>query len=1346
MHHVPTEIPIPKNESDFERMCSNIYGVVFQDPKPIINGRKGQTQGGVDVFVNANGVGLIGVQCKKYFRIKLKWEHIQDEVKKADKSKTLIKTMLIATTSRSDAPLLRKVQMLSDERDAQGLFTLEIDFWEDIENHINKHTILQDSYAPHSPGAAYHRQDQKLDRIEKLAIDNQGAIANLVAIPDVLNNLLNKTTSTQHNCTNEYLSSDEIHEGSSQSERLFRLSQMAFEECGLIQADNSQLTRSGPIWLRDLYVTRVIEKEIDDWLTRPGEAAANAIFIIGPAGFGKTSVLWNTFRRYQPNSEWCPLFIKSSWLLPARENNALAISPLEILAALRELSIGGKPLLLIDTIDLLLHDEANRFLLYELISRASEAGVHTVVSTRPEEVRQFPLKVQGIKTVDLFLQRYNEGEFAQAISRYASVFYAPGADIAPEEEAERIKSAVANGRPLREVCLNPLSLRMLFSLYAPNEVSTEVNVFRLYCDFWKSRVETDARVGEKLEGKSEDFSHTAFNLALTMLYHGVPVIFQGQLDGLVQDGFVVRKAIQVLASRGVLSHTGESVEFFHQTFFEHAAGRAMLNRYKENALSVFELRVKERPNDLFIHPAYEQALLLASMKTGPAKQFASNALCSLLGDRHPSFLTSALNIYVLSDSVDKEAVEQVKQLLSEGQEFLAIRFIELLPNMNPRRVMEVLGLLEIIWRQESWRIKQHTHRLLLWLANVDWDLALAFIVNNRVFEVFLRSAPKSFPIDKYLLEIIKIGGRLAPMWAREWLIKLIIQQRSPERLIEFIIKNPSIFDPKDAADSIVSCLFLNSEESGDVNFALPPVLGELYCTQWRACSNNILDIIRDVSVTPTGVVFRSKISGLVGYMSQATLSDFQYIISAIRDEADSQRKWGWIDCFVRQFLVATSDTSTLGGRNQLIDWLKDSLIAELHDKHHAEDNASRSMLLKIMLSKGLSRAERLSIVGSLRHLSTEDWSNTHVLGRYLTDGLFLGIQEAIDAFEILLKTPDSKPDLCKTIKASFQAEYFFASEALLSYAINWCQATSDISTIGIAVEHAQTDQIMLLSPHLNSVEQLCEKAVLSKASQQRRRAFDLWMRLIEVGLMNPPSCIVAVGYFDRETDSEVKDFLFRFLGYVTCQDEAQFRDLVFRVLSPQKKQRISGTRAALSALTRLLDGYTGDPRPYLPQAIELIVRDGADEWQLRQFGVVLESLTRKSLTNEAVGYALQYLQSSAVARLGTTGKRTLEHHLAKQFTNLFLCISLDDKQEFLLLLPSLDRHIGRLIVNAVCRTSLAQMKISLDEIVSESSEIDPELKIVITKYRQEQERTVGSEVWPKIEQYIKPVAMMDGAC
>lgn len=205
MHLIPTEIPLPKNESDFERMCADVYGVVFHDPKPKTNGRKGQSQGGVDVFVNAHGIGRIGVQCKKYFRTTLEWKHVEDEVGKADKYKTPIKTLLIATTSPSDASLLHKVQLLSDGREAQGLFSVEVEFWEDIENHINRFTSLQDSYAPHSPGAAYYRQDQKLDRLHELTIESHNTIATLAALPAGRDDSANKFITAQLDRTNELL-------------------------------------------------------------------------------------------------------------------------------------------------------------------------------------------------------------------------------------------------------------------------------------------------------------------------------------------------------------------------------------------------------------------------------------------------------------------------------------------------------------------------------------------------------------------------------------------------------------------------------------------------------------------------------------------------------------------------------------------------------------------------------------------------------------------------------------------------------------------------------------------------------------------------------------------------------------------------------------------------------------------------------------------------------------------------------------------------------------------------------------------------------------------------------------
>jgi transcription elongation GreA/GreB family factor len=202
---VPVELQKPKNEADFERMCAEIYGVVFNDPRPKVNGRKGQAQGGVDVFVEAQGFGRIGVQCKKYLRTALEWKHVVEEVQKADKFGTPIRQMLIATTAPSDAALLKKVQVLSDDRQRAGKFGVEIEFWEDIENRIASHTILQDSYSPQAVGAAFHRQASELAVIKGITVEVRDTLSVIAALPAGREDSADRIITGQLDRTNELL-------------------------------------------------------------------------------------------------------------------------------------------------------------------------------------------------------------------------------------------------------------------------------------------------------------------------------------------------------------------------------------------------------------------------------------------------------------------------------------------------------------------------------------------------------------------------------------------------------------------------------------------------------------------------------------------------------------------------------------------------------------------------------------------------------------------------------------------------------------------------------------------------------------------------------------------------------------------------------------------------------------------------------------------------------------------------------------------------------------------------------------------------------------------------------------
>lgn len=166
MHTVATEVTKPSDAKAFEQMCLAIYGHVFGDPTPKFNGRSGQAQGGVDVFVTAT-FGLVGIQCKRLQDGTLTWDHVLHEISEADKANVPICRLVVATTAANDAKLLGRIRTLSDGRVAQGLFSVDIEFWEEISAHVRSSPKLQDSYAPLTPGAAVYRQDAKLNIIDE---------------------------------------------------------------------------------------------------------------------------------------------------------------------------------------------------------------------------------------------------------------------------------------------------------------------------------------------------------------------------------------------------------------------------------------------------------------------------------------------------------------------------------------------------------------------------------------------------------------------------------------------------------------------------------------------------------------------------------------------------------------------------------------------------------------------------------------------------------------------------------------------------------------------------------------------------------------------------------------------------------------------------------------------------------------------------------------------------------------------------------------------------------------------------------------------------------------------------
>jgi tetratricopeptide (TPR) repeat protein len=219
MHTLQFEITKPTDDSAFEDMCARIYSEVFNDPLPKINGRRGQAQAGIDVFVNSTS-GRIGIQCKRYVDGTLKLKDVQTEIERADKANTPIVRLIVATTAVSDAKLLRQVQDLSDDRVQKGQYPVEVEFWEDICRHIRGSGKLQRDYAPNAPGAMFHRQEESNLALHAAILHIESKLDVATGLPGSRPESVDKFISSQLDGVNELLKACRFRDASDDLNRL----------------------------------------------------------------------------------------------------------------------------------------------------------------------------------------------------------------------------------------------------------------------------------------------------------------------------------------------------------------------------------------------------------------------------------------------------------------------------------------------------------------------------------------------------------------------------------------------------------------------------------------------------------------------------------------------------------------------------------------------------------------------------------------------------------------------------------------------------------------------------------------------------------------------------------------------------------------------------------------------------------------------------------------------------------------------------------------------------------------------------------------------------------------------
>ncbi len=141
----------PEYWEAFEDLCKKLWGEIWDCPEIKKNGRKGQSQHGVDVYGTERRSGdLIGVQCKGKDEYtthdQLTKKEIEDELEKAQLFKPFLCKFYFATTANKDVQIEEYIRIKNREFKEKGLFEVHLYCWEDIVELIDENKRTHDWY------------------------------------------------------------------------------------------------------------------------------------------------------------------------------------------------------------------------------------------------------------------------------------------------------------------------------------------------------------------------------------------------------------------------------------------------------------------------------------------------------------------------------------------------------------------------------------------------------------------------------------------------------------------------------------------------------------------------------------------------------------------------------------------------------------------------------------------------------------------------------------------------------------------------------------------------------------------------------------------------------------------------------------------------------------------------------------------------------------------------------------------------------------------------------------------------------------------------------------------------
>ncbi|MFM0572956.1 restriction endonuclease [Paraburkholderia caledonica] len=1066
----------------------------------------------------------------------------------------------------------------------------------------------------------------------------------------------------------------------------------------------SQASGSAPIELKDVYAPRNLEEKVVQLLGQTHAGSEGLIvLVIAPGGFGKTSLLWNHHRNANtvPGEE--ALLINAALVASKVDKGLFEAGLVELTAYVAaRVAAGMKITVCLDTFDVLAHHEDHKQAALRLVSALVTAGASVLLSSRPEEVTTVPLERLAAHTVRLYLGEYDDEEFGVAARRYCEAFYRSSGWTAQQIETQvtRLRSFVAGGQAVRAVCLNPLTLRMLFELYAPDQVPEEINAFQLYSEYWAKHVRADRRAAATTGPLGRDISFAVQGIAEAMLQQGTPMLSVAQCTEQQASGRFSDVDLAEAVNRNLVFYSSSgSLEFFHQAFFEHAAARFLADVERVTLVDCVK-RLRASANDAFLLPVYEQLLLIHVRRH--REEDVNAQLEVLLTDPHTAVMEAGLHAHMSAPSgYAAGQAFMVRTAARKGSHALK-RFCRSLDSLPRTRVSEVVAIIEATWRGQGENSVELVARMFLWLARMDWAACRSLLQEHELVEaIYVRKAQGSVNAERLVISVLQQGVPDDAEWCFDKILNCALLQPHARLALEFV-RSQVGGAPLAAAEQ--------------ASRQLQDKLGENVVLA-SLCLAAIWDAHPTLAPADAKSLQLSESAHARLILRALALSSSQHTEAlrlALVDRCRQLQTPGALHVLLHEFIVPllTRGDTTKDAVWQSAYGICRELLASMSASPHGRIVASA---VRDLYASGTTEPD---FWASLSTISPASWLQVANFLPLFPIAVAERMPNALEAFEQVCAQPATYVASASNLRGGLprfpgRARRFGEVMRLASALVDPQFLMTYFLKAELFGEWAELYPEVIANRV--ELERIARTSLSVSATHMRAAALSLLDFLARRNAIAAPGHLEVLDWMVNERQPEVRVAAFRLLVETTTAPalELTAKELLATVSK--------GTGRWLNQVVELLREVLKRPDSRLSaemhqELLAFALRQGAVEPQVSIVGRLIDIAIQANDMKTAQDTSLTLLRSKTTRALSNSQKRWLCHRLDKPFLALYQGLDKADLLLHVAELKSLDYHLGRLVVVSLCKSERPDIEEFLNVIMGEHL-VDSALKGVIQDYR-----------------------------